>query len=69
MMAGGGVQGGSIFGASDHHAAYPAENPVGPEDITATLYWALGINPHSEIHDTQNRPLPLTPGNPITQIF
>jgi Protein of unknown function (DUF1501) len=69
MMAGGGVQGGSVYGASDHQGAYPAENPVGPEDITATLYWALGIDPQAEIFDTQKRPLPLTTGSPIMDLF
>lgn len=69
MMAGGGVQGGAIYGASDAQGAYPASNPVRPEDISATLYWALGIDPASEIVDTQKRPLPISVGAPITQLF
>ncbi len=69
MIAGGGIRGGTVFGASDDQGAYPVENPVGPEDIAATLYWAMGIDPHSEIYDTQNRPLPMTPGNPIQALF
>ncbi len=69
MMAGGGVQGGAIYGASDAQGAYPASNPVRPEDISATLYWALGIDPASEIVDTQKRPLPISVGQPITQLF
>ena len=69
MMAGGGVQGGAIYGASDAKGAYPAADPVGPEDIAATLYWALGIDPHSEVIDTQGRPLAISTGNPIEKIF
>ncbi|MEQ1825360.1 MAG: DUF1501 domain-containing protein [Pirellula sp.] len=69
MMAGGGVQGGAIYGKSDAHGAYPIENPVGPGDITATLYWALGIDPKGEIHNGQNRPMPIALGNPIQSIF
>lgn len=69
MMAGGGVQGGAIYGASDSHGAYPADNPVGPEDITATLYAALGLDPHTEMLDAVGRPFPLTPGRPITSLF
>lgn len=69
MMAGGGLRGGAIHGASDRHGAYPVDDPCGPEDITATLYWALGLDPASEIRDTQNRPFPLTPGQPITRLF
>ncbi len=69
MMAGGGIAGGAVFGASDSYGAYPASDPVGPEDIAATLYWALGIDPASEIMDTLSRPLPLTTGSPLTKIF
>lgn len=69
MMAGGGVTGGAIYGASDAHGAYPASDPVRPEDISATLYWALGIDPASEVVDTQSRPLPISPGSPVTALF
>jgi hypothetical protein len=69
MMAGGGVQGGAVFGKSDSQGAYPAENPVGPEDITATLYWALGIDPKGEVYNHQKRPMPIATGKPIQSIF
>ncbi|MEI8211978.1 MAG: DUF1501 domain-containing protein [Planctomycetota bacterium] len=69
MMAGGGIRGGSIYGQSDGKGAYPALDPVGPEDIAATLFWALGINPHAEVIDTQGRPLPIALGSPIQSIF
>jgi hypothetical protein len=69
MMAGGGVRGGKIFGQSDAKGAYPAADPVGPEDIAATLYWALGIDPASEVLDTQARPLPISSGQPIRTLF
>ncbi|MFY8201527.1 MAG: hypothetical protein ACOVLE_12695 [Pirellula staleyi] len=45
------------------------ENPVGPEEIAATLYWALGIDPKGEIMNGQNRPIPIALGNPIQSIF
>ena len=69
MMAGGGIRGGTIFGKSDERGAYPAASPVGPEDISATLFWALGIEPDKEIRDTQGRPLPIASGSPIESIF
>ena len=69
MMAGGGVRGGAVYGASDAQGAYPADNPVGPEDITATLYHALGLDPQAEILDAVGRPFPLTPGRPIHELF
>ncbi len=69
MMAGGGITGGAIYGRSDERGAFPALNPVGPEDIAATLFWALGIAPDSEVHDTLGRPLPISSGRPIQEIF
>jgi hypothetical protein len=69
MMAGGGVRGGAIYGQSDERGAFPARDPVGPEDIAATLFWALGIPPDSEVNDSQGRPLPISSGSPIKAIF
>jgi hypothetical protein len=69
MMAGGGIQGGAVYGKSDSQGAYPIETPVGPEDITATLYWALGIDPAGEVYNHQNRPMPIATGKPIQSIF
>ncbi|MFO0803510.1 MAG: DUF1501 domain-containing protein [Gemmataceae bacterium] len=45
MLAGAGVKGGTVFGASDRVAAYVKDNPVSLEDFTATLYAAMGIDP------------------------
>ncbi len=49
MLAGAGVRGGAIYGASDAQAAYVKDNPVSPEDFAATLLHALGIPPHTPI--------------------
>lgn len=69
LMAGGGVRGGAIHGSSDRIGAYPASDPVSPDDIAATMYWALGIDPEAEFQDTLGRPLPIAAGKPITGIF
>jgi len=69
MFAGGGVTGGAIYGASDHRAAFPARDPVTPEDIAATIYHALGLDPKTEIRDPLDRPMPLAEGKPIRAIF
>ena len=50
-------------------AAYPATDPVTPDDLAATMFWALGIDPATEVHDTLGRPLPIAAGKPITRIF
>ena len=44
MLAGGGVQGGQVIGASDPSGMEPAETPVRPEDLSATIYQSLGID-------------------------
>lgn len=61
QLIGGGFQNGLIYGASDKIGAYPAESPLIPGDIMATLYQALGIAPETELRDNLNRPHRLVP--------
>jgi hypothetical protein len=65
VMAGGGIRGGQVFGASDRLGAYPTTVPVSPQDLLATLYHCLGIDAHTLIHDLQNRPFALVEGTPV----
>jgi hypothetical protein len=67
-LAGGGVRGGSVYGASDRIAAYPKDGRVPPQDLMATIFHCLGIRPDTEIHDAQGRPLPLSRGEVIRQV-
>jgi Protein of unknown function (DUF1501) len=69
LLAGGGVKRGYIHGASDKFAMYPARDPVKLDDLAATIYYLLGIDPRTEVHDTQNRPLPIAKGNPVMDII
>ena len=64
-FAGAGIQGGQAYGASDKVAAYPVENPVTPEDVTATIFHLLGIPLHTEIRDAADRPFPISSGKVI----
>lgn len=68
-LAGGGIAGGQLFGASDRWAAYPARDPVSPEDLGATMLHALGIDPASEVTDPVGRALRINLGNPVLPIF
>ena len=68
-LAGGGIQGGVIHGASDAIGGYPREGKVLPEDLTATIFHCLGLDPHTEMHDTFQRPLPISRGEVIHQIL
>jgi uncharacterized protein (DUF1501 family) len=65
VMAGGGIRGGQVFGASDRIAAYPTSDAVSPEDLIATLLDCLGVDPSSQIHDQQGRPYTLVEGTPL----
>ncbi len=69
VLAGGGVRGGQLYGASDKPAAYVKDNPVAPEDLLATIYHAMGITPDLEIHDRENRPHRICDGRPVTALF
>jgi hypothetical protein len=67
-LAGGGVRGGVVHGASDSIGAFPRDGRVLPPDLLATIFHCLGIGPETEIHDPQGRPLPLTRGEVIRQV-
>ena len=65
LLAGGGVQGGNVIGATDKICAYPADNPQRPENLAATIYDALGIPPTAAWHDEVDRPHHIYHGQPI----
>lgn len=67
QLIGGGFKPGLIHGASDNIGAYPADNPLIPGDIIATLYTALGISTETLLYDNLNRPHPLVPIGEVVQ--
>lgn len=69
VLAGGGVAGGAVYGASDKVGAYPALDPVTPADLAATIYWRFGIDPATEITDQTGRPFRLAEGDPLRRLF
>jgi hypothetical protein len=68
-LGGGGVQGGRVIGKSDEWAGYVDEEPQYPNDVAATVYHALGIDPRSEVRDVEDRPLVINDGTPIHKLF
>jgi len=68
-LAGGGVRGGQVIGASDKTGGHPKEGRVQPQDLTATIFHALGHAPEMEIHDILGKPLPISRGDIIRQVF
>ncbi|MBX7255079.1 MAG: DUF1501 domain-containing protein [Candidatus Hydrogenedentes bacterium] len=57
MLAGGGIKGGIIHGATDAYGAEPADSPVGPGDIAATVFTQLGIDPARKLMSAGDRPV------------
>lgn len=69
VIAGAGVQGGTTWGASDKNGEYPIEHPTSPEDLAATIYKTLGIDPDTILTMPDGRPVPISAGRPIDGIF
>ena len=70
VLAGGGVKGGYVHGASDKIGAKPSRNPVTPADVIATVYELLGVPHDLELRDRLARPFVLCPwGNPIREVI
>ncbi len=68
ILAGGGIRGGAVYGASDKTASYVKDKPVRPEDIGATIYHALGVPPGFRLgKDGFTRPI--NTGEPILDLF
>jgi hypothetical protein len=68
-MAGAGIRGGTVVGASDKNGGYPATDPIRGGDVTATIFHLLGIDPNGVFIDRANQPHPLTRGEPITAML
>lgn len=69
LLAGGGIQGGQVFGASDKRAEYPLVHPLAPEHIARTVFHAMGID---DLHavDREGRPFHLLEdGRPLVELF
>lgn len=69
LFAGAGVRGGQVIGKSDKNGGYPVTTPYSPDDIGATVYSVLGIDPHAEVADRLNRPVQLNRGRVIQPLF
>jgi hypothetical protein len=69
LFAGAGVRGGQVIGKSDRIAGYPITTPCSPDDVGATVYQALGIDPESEVRDRQARPVQLNRGRVMSALY
>ena len=71
FMAGGGIKGGQVIGKSDEDAMDPAERPVQPNDLHATVCHAMGIDYEKKVETRLLRPMPLVSegAKPVLELF
>jgi hypothetical protein len=69
LLAGGGIRGGQAYGRSDRQGGEVADNPVRPADFLATFWNVLGVDAHQTLHDRQGRPVPLSRGQILSELF
>ena len=69
LLAGGGVRGGQVYGATNRHAAFVKDKPVSPADLTATIMYHLGID-HTQhyLDEVQKLRHRLSPGTPVSDL-
>ena len=68
LLAGAGIRGGMVYGASDRVGGYVRDNPVSPEDFGATLLHALGL-PHDSRLGADGFTRPASTGRPVLDLF
>lgn len=69
LVSGGGLRMGQVIGATTSKAEYPVERPLTPQDLLATIYRHLGIDPRATLNDFGGRPIAILPdGEPIREL-
>lgn len=69
LMAGAGIRSGMVLGSSDKIAAYPKDHPLTPDQVVATIYHCLGVDPRHELPDQFGRPMRICDGEPISALL
>ncbi len=70
LVAGGGIRGGQVIGATDRRGGTIQERPLGPADLAATVFRHLEIDPNLHWISPAGRPVPLVEtGKPIQELF
>jgi len=69
ILAGGLTRPGLVHGVSDSKAAYPHKDAVTMEDLAATLFAAMGLDPHATVTTREDRPMPVTHGKPVQALL
>ncbi len=69
LVAGGGVKGGQVIGASDATGTEPADRPVSPQELVSTIFHALGVAPDATIPGPDGTPVAVYPAAPVSELF
>ena len=69
LLAGARIPSGAVYGASDKQGAYPAEKPVTPADLIATILHLMAVPRDLELHDRTGRPLRACSGEPVWELI
>jgi hypothetical protein len=69
VLAGAGIPGGRLYGASDKQGAYPLDHPITPGQLAATIYHALGVDPTSQVPTMLERPWQICEDRPILELW
>ena len=69
FFAGGGVQGGQVIGQTDSIGGFCKTRTYSPADAVATVYKAVGIDPHTVVHDHEGRPRTIQPGGESISVY
>ncbi len=69
ILAGGGIRRGYVHGSSDARGAYPASDPVSPQDFATTMLHALGIDTEEVLYDRENRAHRICAGKVIHELL
>ncbi|MDB6139528.1 MAG: hypothetical protein JWO94_2600 [Verrucomicrobiaceae bacterium] len=69
IVGGAGIKRGYVHGKSDKTGSSPAENPVHPTELLATIYHSMGIDPETIVYNHLNQPRELVKAKPVTQLF
>ena len=68
LLAGAGISGGTVYGATDKHGAFPVSDPVTPPDLGQTILHLLGVPADLELRDPQGRLLRASEGRVNEQL-
>jgi hypothetical protein len=70
LLCGGGMQTGQVVGSTTGKGEHPKDRPLSPNDLWATVYRHLGIDPETTFSDHSGRPMPILPfGEPIAELL